>query len=136
GLSDARWIYRLGGRTIIVHAIAAGDAAAMQWRVTVGGAACRFLVCGHVVMGERDYEQTGSVEIDAEARRIVLRPAADWLWGQTYPQAAYHLVVSTPAAVEAIGGDELLYDDGKARGGAFIALRSKPTGELVFAVTG
>ncbi len=136
GLSDARWIYRLRDRTIIVHAIAAGDAPAMQWRVTVEGAACRFLVFGHVAMGERDYEQTGTIDVDVNVKRISLRPGADWLWGQTYPEAAYHLVTSTPEAVEAIGGDELIYRDGQARGGAYIALRSTPTTDLVFAVTG
>ncbi|GLS17182.1 hypothetical protein GCM10007874_01970 [Labrys miyagiensis] len=136
GLNDAKWIYRLADRTITVQAVAAGDAPGMQWRVSVEGQACRFLVFGHVVMGERDYEQTGTVDVDANAKRITLRPGADWLWGQTYPEAAYHLVTSTPAAVEAIGGDELLYEDGTARGGAFIALRSAPTTELVFAVTG
>ncbi|MDZ5453874.1 GH36-type glycosyl hydrolase domain-containing protein [Labrys sedimenti] len=136
GLSDARWIYRLPGRTVTVHAVAAGDAPAMQWRVTVDGAPCRFLVFGHVVMGERDYEQTGTVTIDAAAKRISLTPGADWLWGQTYQQAAYHLVTSTPSAVEAVGGDELLYVDGQARGGAYVALRSQATNELAFAVTG
>ncbi|MDQ0395986.1 GH36-type glycosyl hydrolase domain-containing protein [Labrys monachus] len=136
GLSDARWIYRLADRTITVHAIAAGDAPAMQWRVAVEGAPCRFLVSGHVVMGERDYEQTGSVEIDEAAGRISLRPASDWLWGQTYPHAAYHLVVATPEAVEALGSDELLYEDEAVRDGSVIALRSAPTTELVFAVTG
>ncbi|CAM5775055.1 hypothetical protein LMIY3S_04831 [Labrys miyagiensis] len=136
GLSDARWIYRLGDRTITVHAIAAGDAPAMQWRVSVEGPACRFLVIGHVVMGERDYEQTGTIDVDVNERRISLRPGADWLWGQTYPEAAYHLVTATPGSVEAIGGDELIYQDGEGRGGAYVALRSTPTAELVFAVAG
>jgi 1,2-beta-oligoglucan phosphorylase len=136
GLNDAKWIYRLADRTISVHAIAAGDAPAMQWRVDVEGAPCRFLVFGHVVMGERDYEQTGMVDVDVNAKRIALRPGTDWLWGQTYKQAAYHLVTSTPSAVEALGGDELLYTDGQARNGPFIALRSTPTTKLVFAVTG
>jgi cellobiose phosphorylase len=136
GLSDAIWLYRLPERTITVHAIAAGDAPAMQWRVSVDGAPCRFLVFGHVVMGERDYEQTGTVDIDPAATRISFHPAPDWLWGQTYPAAAYHFVTSTPAAVETIGGDELLYEDGVARGGGYIALRTVQTRELVFAVTG
>ena len=31
-----------------------------------------------------------------------------------YPNAVYHLVTSTPEQIEAVGGDELLYADGKA----------------------
>ena len=42
GLSDCRWVYRIGTRTITVEAVAAGDDAAMQWRVAVAGEACRF----------------------------------------------------------------------------------------------
>ncbi|MDT3376803.1 cellobiose phosphorylase [Labrys neptuniae] len=136
GLNDTKWIYRLPGRTVTVQAIAAGDAPAMQWRIAVEGAPCRFLVFGHVVMGERDYEQTGTISVDARDKRISLSPGSDWLWGQTYRQAAYHLVTSTPSAVETVGGDELLYVDGKARDGAYVALRSHATNELVFAVTG
>ena len=37
GLSDCRWIYRLGERTITVSATVSGDEPAMQWRVTVEG---------------------------------------------------------------------------------------------------
>ncbi|MBB3610037.1 cellobiose phosphorylase [Rhizobium sp. BK602] len=135
GLSDVRWIYRLPGRTITVTAAASGDDPAMQWDVTVEGEACRFLVFGHIVLGERDYEAVTNITIDTVAKRISFRPQPSWLWDR-YPQAAYHLVTSTPDAFEAIGGDELLYDDGIARNGPFIALRSRPTQGFRFAVTG
>lgn len=136
GLSDCRWIYRLADRTITVRGIAAGDAAAMQWTVDVEGPACRFLVLGHVVLGEREYEQSGTIAIDPAAKRISMRPGDDWLWGQRYPEASLHLVTSTPGAIEAIGGDELLYSDGVARNGSYVAMRSEPTNRLVFAVVG
>src|SRR5690606_33607901 len=47
-----------------------------------------------------------------------------------------HLVTSTPDAVEAVGGDELLYAAGRPRGGAYVAHRTRATGEFCFAVTG
>jgi 1,2-beta-oligoglucan phosphorylase len=37
GLSDCRWIHRLGSGTITVHAIASGEDPAMQWRLAVEG---------------------------------------------------------------------------------------------------
>ena len=46
------------------------------------------------------------------ASEIHVPPRSRSLWGQRYPDAAYHLVTSTPDAIEAIGGDELLYADG------------------------
>ncbi len=51
-------------------------------------------------------------------------------------EAVYRLVTSTPGRVEAIGGDELLYADGKRRSGGYAAIRTRPTNEFVFAVVG
>jgi len=136
GLSDCRWIYRLADRTIEVRAIASGADAALQWTVTVDGPPCRFLAFGHLVLGEREYEQSGTVEIAPDGRRANFRPGADWLWGQRYPEAVLHLVTATPDAVEAIGGDELLHEDGLRHGGGHVALLSKPTNHLAFAVCG
>ena len=136
GLSDCRWIYRLEERTVTVRAVASGDDPAMQWRVAVEGAPCRFLVFGGLVLGEREFDHAGRVEIDAGKRRIAFRPDPASLWGQRYPDAVYHLVTSTPDAIEAIGGDELLYADGQPRSGGFVALRTHPTDALDFAVVG
>ena len=136
GLSDCRWIYRLGDRTITVSAIASGEDPAMQWRVIVNGEPCRFLVFGHLALGEREFDHESLVEVDPIAKRFAFRPDPNWLWGQRYPNAVYHLVTSTPEAFEAIGGDELLYADGRARDGAYMALRTRPTLEFSFAVVG
>src|SRR6202021_2277364 len=45
----------------------------------------------------------------------------------------YRLVTSTPGRIEAIGGDELLYADGKRRSGGYAAIRTKLTTDFVFA---
>ncbi len=136
GLSDCRWIYDFGRRTITVRAIASGEDPAMQWRVVVDGEPCKFLVFGHVVLGERELENESLIEVEPGSKRFSFRPDPNWLWGQHYPNAVYHLVTSTPDAVEAIGGDELLYTDGQPRDGAYFALRTRPTNELCFAVVG
>ena len=63
-------------------------------------------------------------------------PIPNSLWGKRHPEAVYHLVTATPEAVQAIGGDELLYADGQARGGAYVAILTKPTNALRLAVLG
>jgi cellobiose phosphorylase len=136
GLSDCRWIYRLGGRTIVVHAMTAGDDAALQLRVGVEGEPCRFLVYGHVVLGERELDCASPVELDDVVTGFRFLPEPDSLWGRHYPDAAYRLVIGTPDAIEAIGGDELLYADGKSRGGAYVTLLTRPTQELRFTIVG
>ncbi|MGH6797317.1 MAG: cellobiose phosphorylase, partial [Roseiarcus sp.] len=136
GLSDCRWIYSLGARTIAIRALAAGDEPAMQWRIEVEGQPCRFLVFGHLALGEREFDHRSRIEVDAGEKRISMRPDPDWLWGQRFPQAVYHLVSGAREAIEAIGGDELLYADGFFRGGAYVALRTAPTRAFAFAVVG
>lgn len=136
GLSDCAWIYRLADRTVTVKAMASGDDPAMAWRLTVDGGPCRFLVFGGLVLGERELSHAGRVEIDAKALRIAFRPDPASLWGQRYPDAVYHLVTDTPQAIAAIGGDELLYTDGQARGGGHVAMLTRATAELGFAVVG
>ena len=136
GLSDCRWIYLLDERTITVRAAASGGDPALQWRIVVDGEPCRCLVFGHLVLGERELDHAGRIEIDAARKRFAFRPDPSSLWGQRYPDAVYHLVVSTPDAIETIGADELLYLDGRPRGGAYVAIKTRVTGELRFAVVG
>jgi 1,2-beta-oligoglucan phosphorylase len=136
GLNDCRWLYDFGDRRVTVHAIASGDHAAMQWTIDVAGAACRFLIFGHLVLGERELDHASPVEIDPQRKRCSLRPDPTWLWGQRYPNAVYHLVTGTPESLETLGGDELLYSDGKARDGAYVALRTHATTMFSFAVVG
>ena len=136
GLSDCRWIYRLGRRTVTVRAVAAGDAAAMQWRIAVEGKPCRFLVFGHLVLGERELDHAGLIEIDQAGKRFTCRPDPESLWGRTYPEAVNLIVTGTPDEFEAVGGDELLYVDGRSRGGAYVAMRTRATNGLSLAVVG
>lgn len=136
GLNDARWIYKIGARAIVVSAVVAGDAPAMRWSVAVEGKPCRLLIFGQLVLGEREYAHAGRVEIDARRKRALFRPDPADRWAREYPEAAYHLVTSEPRRVEAIGGDELLFDDGRRRGLGYVAIRTKPVAAFSFAVVG
>jgi 1,2-beta-oligoglucan phosphorylase len=136
GLSDCRWIYRLGARTVTVRVLASGDEPALQWRIAVEGKPCRFLIFGHLVLGERELDHAGRIAIDAARNRFAFRPDPASLWGQRYPEALYLMVTDMPRAIEAIGGDELLHVDGQPRGGAYVALRTHATSEVGFTVVG
>jgi cellobiose phosphorylase len=136
GLADCRWIYALAARTITVSAVVSGDEPAVQWRAAVDGPPCRFLVFGHLVLGEQEFAHAAQLVIDAAHKRFSFRPEPGGMWSQRYPQAVYHLVTSTPQSVEAIGSDELLYGDRKLRTGAYAVLQTAPTNELLFAVVG
>ncbi|TPE51448.1 cellobiose phosphorylase [Amaricoccus solimangrovi] len=136
GLSDCRWIYRLGADLLTVRLVASGADPAMTWRISVEGAPRRFLVHAGLALGEREFASAGRVEVDAGAGRIAFRPDPASLWGQRYPDAVYHLVAATPEAVEAIGDDALLDPEGGPGSGGFVALRTRPTRAFRFAVVG
>ena len=136
GLADCLWSYQLGTRTITVAATVSGAESAVQWRAQVAGPPCRFLVFGRLVMGEHELAHAGQVEIDTELKRCSFRPEPGGLWGQRYPAAVYHLVTSTPECIEAIGSDELLYENRSVRTGGYAVLQTAATRELVFAVVG
>ncbi len=136
GLSDCRWVYRFGERTVAVAAVVSGEEPAMQWRVTVEGKPCRLLIFGQLVLGEREFDSAGRMEIDARRKRFAFRPDPNDRWGRQYPDAVYYLVTSAPRRVEEIGGDALLYLDGESRGGGYAAIRTKPVTEFAFAVVG
>ena len=87
-------------------------------------------------LASRSLQGAGRTEIDARRKSFVFRPDPDGLWGRRYPEAAYRLVTSTPEQIEAVGGDELLYADGKRRSGAYAAIRTRATNGFVFAVVG
>ena len=72
GLSDCRWLYRLPDRTVSVRAVASGEDPALVIEVEVDGPPCRLLAFGHIVLGERELEQAGRIEIDDGKEKVKL----------------------------------------------------------------
>jgi cellobiose phosphorylase len=137
GLSDCGWHYQFDDGAISVHAVASAEDTAIEWHVIASGAPCRFMLLGHVVMGEHDFRHGGEIGIDDAAKRMTFRPSPDWLWGQTYPRAVHHLVSSTPDSIEAIGSGSLLFDaDAPRDADAYAVIRTKTTERFSFALVG
>ena len=137
GLSDCRWIYRLEA----AHRHGAGCGMRATIRRCSGASRSRASPAGSWCSATSSSASASSTmpagsRSTRRAKRFTFRPDPASLWGQRYPDAVYHLVTSTPDAIEAIGGDELLYADGQSRGGAYVAMRTRATNELGFAVVG
>ncbi len=136
GLGEAYWLYVNGETHVTVQAFASPDEPIIRYHVGVIGEPAELLITGHVVLGEREFDHSGIVEVDADRKRLTFRPHPDWLFGQKYPEARFHLVTSTPEVVDALGGDELLFDDGRRRGYGHVALRTRATSGFDFAIVG
>ncbi|WP_424360162.1 GH36-type glycosyl hydrolase domain-containing protein [Methylocystis parvus] len=135
GLSDCRWLYRFGERVVTVQASVA-DTTAMQWSISVEGEPARFLIVGHLIMGEIEFAHASDVDFQAGESRISFRPDPEWIWGRQYPDAVYHLFVGAAEHLDAIGGDELLHEDGVRRSGAYVVLRTRSTSAFSFGFAG
>ena len=86
GLSDCCWIYRLADRTVTVRAIASGLDPALLLEVEVEGPACRFLVFGHLVLGERELDHAGRIDIDEVEKKWPFGPIRARSGGSAIPR--------------------------------------------------
>jgi cellobiose phosphorylase len=137
GLNDCRWMYQFEDGAISIDAIVSPEDTGADWHITVSGAPCRFLVFGHAVLGEREFEHSAVVELDETAKRMSFHPDPNGVWGRHYPRAVHHLVTSTPDAVEYIGGGEVLFDGKAPRSAeAYAVMRTGFTNRFSFAVVG
>ena len=118
-LLDGRADHDLGDRI--------GDDPAMQWRIAVEGEACRFL--SSAIDSRRARVRSRRPRRSRRRRQEIFVPSRSRLaLGSALP--ASRLSSREPArriAIEALGGDELLYADGGFRGGAYAAIRTTPT---------
>ena len=71
GLGDCRWIYHFGDRTITISVVMSGDEPAMQWRAIIKGEPCRFVIFGHLVLGEHEFAHAGRIESTDSASNSV-----------------------------------------------------------------
>ena len=144
-IDACRWVYRYGAErgTLVVTVKAEGGAEGGDEGGAEGGAALRvevksvdgepveWLAVMHLVMGDRETEGGGRVEIDVEKGRMVCTPGGGTLMAQRRPELRYEVVVDGEGGagdIAAWGGDELLWGDGQRRGTGHVAIRTRAVG--------
>ena len=123
----ARWVYEDQDRTIVATVATSldGPACRVELHVERGGP-MEMLLTHEIVLGENEHDAPGEIEVVAASGRAVLRPGQVSPMHDRYPDAAFLIEATDPAAVAAIGGDELLFEDGVPRGSGFLVLRTRP----------
>jgi CRISPR-associated protein Csx3 len=135
--NSARWVYVGDRHTIVVRVVTSIDAPACRLTVDIErGGPVELLITHNVVLGANEYDVAGSIRVDAPGARVELRPSPASVVHLRYPETVFHLVSSTPEAIETTGGDELLYDDGVRRDGDFVVVRTRAVTHLALAMTG
>jgi cellobiose phosphorylase len=135
--SGARWLYRCDELLLEVRSWAATLRHELWLTARVlQGAPCRFLASSHVALNGDD----GADAVPALWRRdghgviVACRPDTDL--GRRFPDGSFRIDATADTTIERIGGDELLFADGRSRAQPFVVLMSAAGTSLGLRITG
>jgi cellobiose phosphorylase len=122
---ECRWIYRFTAGEIIVRAEASATAAEMMFAVEISrGGPLRFLLSHHVALNDDDGNRPGKVAWRRDGDAVVLATIADSELGRRFPDGSFRISPVVGTQFERVGGDELLFADGRSRDQPYVCLRS------------
>lgn len=132
-----RWVYRLANCTISATVWCSPQLSASFLSLAVeSGAPCEFLVTHQLVFGPNEFDSAGELQIHPEAGWIGLLTAADSFTLKNLPGLCFAVAAQDASQVAALGGDELIYADGRGRSGPYAVIRSVPTRAFGLVLTG
>ena len=134
---DARWLYRLEDGVVEgrVWCSPHGPAAFLDLRV-VAGAPRAFRVTHQLALGVNEFDAGGELLIHEDAAWIACTLAPDSIAVKHLPGVCFAIAAAEPAAVAALGADELLHADRVPRGGPYAAVQTKPVSRCGVIVLG
>lgn len=134
---ECRWLYKHANGLIEVRSRTRHHPHAMTLEARVlSGPATRFLVSHHVAMNGDDGSTPGKALWTHEGRSIVVRAIAASDVGRRFPEGSFLLVPDAQTQLEQVGGDELLFADGRSREEPFICLITKPSRRIMLEIQG
>ena len=120
------WLYRSGGEVVEVRTRTDPDGPAVYVEVR-SGAPRRLLLVTDVVMGSSDAEPNLADVVAVDRTAITLRPPEGTRFRDRNPGAFVRITPTDTDTVARIGGDELLFADGRSRGAPFLTIETAPT---------
>ncbi|QDU70687.1 GH36-type glycosyl hydrolase domain-containing protein [Mucisphaera calidilacus] len=132
----ATWLYQHDDTTLKIHCRTESQPPALNLSIDIDGPPLRLILVSDVALGAVEFGQAGTVEIDPDQGSLTLRPSAASEFGQHEPDAWFALAAEDPEQLEALGGDELLFADGRARGYPWVAMQTKPVDRFTLRMTG
>jgi cellobiose phosphorylase len=135
--SGARWLYKHAGGLIEVRSWAAVDRHELWLAVRVlAGSPCRFLVSNHVAVNGDDGVEAVPAPWKRDARGLAIGCLPDTDLGRRFPGGTFRIDPTPETAIEQVGGDELLFADGRSRGQPFVVLVTAPSASIGLRITG
>lgn len=118
-----RWVYRHAGGLIEVSSRAHGDPHELSLSIEVrSGAPARFLVCHHVALNGDDGSAPGVARWWHEDDAVAVAPVESSDLARRFPQGSFLIVPTSGTRFEQVGGDALLFLDGRSRRQPYICI--------------
>ncbi len=121
------WIYRYDGGELQVRSAARADDHDMSLvlRVTAGPP-LRFLVSHHLALNGDDGSAPGAALWRQQGQEYIVTPAPGSELAQRFPQGSFSIGALPGTRFEKVGGDEMLFLDGRSRQQPFLCLVTAP----------
>jgi cellobiose phosphorylase len=132
-----RWFYRHSSGLIRIESRAGTDRHELSLSVeVVSGPALRFLLSNHVAINGDDGADAVPVRYAQDAQGVFVRPIPDCDVGRRFPDGGFRIDPWPGTVIERLGGDELLFADGRSRQQPFLCLITAPAVSVGFRLTG
>jgi 1,2-beta-oligoglucan phosphorylase len=135
--SGARWLYKHAGGMLEVNSWAPVDRHELWLSARVlAGPACRFLVSNHVALNGDDGSEALPARWTRDARGVRIATLPDTDVGRRFPDGGFRIDAAEGTVFEQVGGDELLFADGRSRGQPFVVLITAPSTSVGLRISG
>ena len=132
-----RWVYSHGEGVIQVRAEARSDPHELTLSIEVSsGEPARFLISHHVALNGDDGSAAGAAHWWVEGGEIIVVPAAGTEIGRRFPDGSFRIAPMRDTEFQTVGGDELLFVDGRSRQQPFICIVTAPARSVGLRIRG
>jgi 1,2-beta-oligoglucan phosphorylase len=131
------WIYKHAEGTVQIRAEAHSNPHELTLSIeTLSGPPARLLVSHHVALNDDDGSAPGAARWRLQGDTIVVVPAPDTDLGRRFPQGNFTIAPLAGTRFERVGGDELLFLDGRSRQQPFICVIVAPAAKVGLTLRG
>ena len=134
---SCRWVYRHAGGEIQLRSAARSGPHALTLDVEVtAGPDAAFLICQHVALNGDDGNAAEPLSWRRAGDTLVVTPASASDVGRRFPHGEFRVTIAPEDAVDRVGGDELLFLDGRSRQVPCICVETSPGRRMSLSIRG
>jgi 1,2-beta-oligoglucan phosphorylase len=135
--AGCRWIYRHAQGELQLRTAAESAPHALTLAIEVtAGPAMAFLLCHHVALNGDDGSAPGPLQWRREGDTLIVIPAPGSDVGRRFPTGDFRIVLAAQTPLERIGGDALLFLDGRSREEPYLCLETAPAYRVGLTIRG